>query len=95
MTAETQIQQPTEPHPPHLITVTVNNKDVTFQEHKATGAQIKQKAIAQGVSIQADFSLFRVYGPGKMTLVRDDETLTLHEKEAFRAVAPDDSSRGR
>jgi len=76
------------------ITVTVNNRDVALHQHSATGAQIKAAAIEQGVSIQADFSLFQVREAGKMTLIRDDETITLHEREAFRAVAPDDSSRG-
>ncbi len=74
------------------ITVSVNNQPVVFHEKKETGAEIKAAAIAQGVQIQADFALFEVQGPGHLKRVADDQEVTLHERESFRAVAPDDNS---
>ena len=74
------------------ITVSVNNQPVVFHERKETGAAIKAGAIAQGVQIQADFALFEVQGPGHLKRIADTEEVTLHEHEAFRAVAPDDNS---
>ena len=74
------------------VTVKVNNHSVTFQDHKATGLEIKQTAIQQGVAIQEDFNLFRVKGGGKLDPVADGETVTLHKDEEFRATAPDDNS---
>ncbi len=74
------------------VTVKVNNKPVTFHDHKATGLEIKRTAIQQGVPIQEDFNLFRVKGSGKLDPIADDETVTLHKDEEFRATAPDDNS---
>ena len=74
------------------ITVTVNGRDVSFQVRRVTGTEIKKTAIAQGVAIQQDFALFEVKGGGNLKPVRDDEVVELHDKEAFRAVAPDDNS---
>lgn len=74
------------------ITVSVNRQPVTFSAHKATGAEIKATAIAQGVAIQVDFALFRENPGGPLKPVADDELVRLHEGEAFRATAPDDNS---
>jgi hypothetical protein len=76
------------------ITVTVNTKySVDFHQRMVDGAEIKATAIAQGVPIQLDFALYRIEGEGIQKPVADDERVTLHEHEKFRAVAPDDSSR--
>ncbi|MGE0539194.1 MAG: multiubiquitin domain-containing protein [Dehalococcoidia bacterium] len=77
---------------PVTVTVTVNNGPVVFHIKKATGSEIKATAISQGVNIQADFVLYEVHGGGKLKPVLDDDTVTLHERQAFRAVAPDDNS---
>ncbi|MHB8112408.1 MAG: multiubiquitin domain-containing protein [Bellilinea sp.] len=74
------------------VTVKLNNHPVTFQDHKTTGLEIKRTAIQQGVVIQEDFNLFRVKGAGKLDPIADDESVTLHENEEFRATAPDDNS---
>lgn len=83
-----------EKHAPvsHGVTVTVNGREVTFTEHKATGLQVKKTAIAQGVPIQIDFALFEVKGSGSLKQIGDDEVVTLHNHQSFRAVAPDDNS---
>lgn len=77
------------------ITVTVNNRPVQLTDERgrfeATGAEIKAAAIAQDVSIQADFALFRVHGH-ELDPVGDGQSIHVREGEKFRAVAPDDNS---
>ena len=74
------------------ITITVNFKPVTLRDRHATGLEIKQAAIAQGVNIQPDFVLFRDKGHGRRDPIRDDETVELHPGEKFEAVPGDDNS---
>lgn len=77
---------------PVTVTVKVNRHSVTFTERHATGAEIKATAIVQGVPIRQDFALFEVKGQGNLNQVGDDERVTLNDKDAFRAIAPDDAS---
>jgi hypothetical protein len=74
------------------LTVTVNGREVLFHVRRPTGAEIKATAISQGVVIQQDFALFEVKGPSHLKPVTDDDVIELHNKQAFRAVAPDDNS---
>lgn len=74
------------------VIVKVNNHEVTFHEHKATGLQIKKTAISQRVPIQVDFALFEIKGQGQLKQIGDQETVELHKGQAFRAVALDDNS---
>ena len=92
MTASAEQPTDNETHAERDITVTVNGHPVTFSDHKATGAEIKAAAIAQGVPIEPDFALFEVKGPGHLKQVGDTETITLHQGQSFRALAPDDNS---
>ena len=73
------------------ITVKVNDNPVAFTTREATGLQIKEAAINQGVNIQLDFNLFEVKD-GKLDPIADDKTVHLHEDQKFRAVTPDDNS---
>jgi hypothetical protein len=77
--------------PARSVTVTVNNREVTFRSNKATGLEIKTTAIHQGVPIQSDFALFEEKS-GKLKPIGDSETVTLHDNQRFRAVTPDDNS---
>jgi len=74
------------------IIITVNFKPVAMPERHATGIEIKQAAIAQGVNIQLDFVLFRDKGHGRRDPIRDDEKIELHGGEKFEAVPGDDNS---
>ena len=74
------------------ITITVNFKPVTMPERHATGLDIKQAAITQGVHIQPDFVLFHDKGHGRRDPIRDDESVELHRGEKFEAVPGDDNS---
>ena len=75
-----------------VITIIVNNQPVQFQQTEVTGLQIKEAAIKQGVAIATDFQLFLKHGEGKLKLIADGETVKIHEREEFRATAPDDNS---
>lgn len=76
-----------------VITVKVNNKPVKFKKRRVTGLEIKQTAIAQGVSIQPDFVLYPVKHDGSLGAAIDNaEKVTLDECDEFRCVAPDDNS---
>lgn len=74
------------------VAITVNFKPVTMPDRHATGLEIKQTAIAQGVNIQPDFVLFRDKGHGRRDPIRDDEKVALHSGEKFEAVPGDDNS---
>lgn len=75
------------------IDVTVNTKPVTLTQRKQSGLRIKEAAIAQGVGIQLDFSLYIIEGNSPLKPVADSDTIEVHNKEAFKAVAPDDTSQ--
>ena len=74
------------------VPVEVNNKPVKVDGPTATGLQIKQAAIEQGVSIQVDFHLSVLGSDGKEDPVGDDESVELHNGLKFFAVAGDDNS---
>lgn len=73
------------------VTIKVNHKDVKMLRRRATGLEIKQAAINQGVNVKLDFLLYRIVD-GRQVPVRDDERMALHECEEFRCLAPDDNS---
>lgn len=73
------------------VVILVNNRDVKLPTRKATGLEIKEAAIAQGVKIQVDFKLFRVTGSAQHPVLDTDE-VTVHEGEKFHCVAGDDNS---
>lgn len=74
------------------VPIEVNHKPVKVDGPTATGLQIKQAAIDQGVSIQVDFHLSVIGEDGKEVRVDDDESIALHHDMQFFAVAGDDNS---
>ncbi len=76
----------------HLVDITVNTKPVRIPGPKATGLQIKEAAIAQGVKIEVSFQLSEKVGDHKSNIVGDTDTVTVHEGAVFVAVADDDNS---
>jgi hypothetical protein len=90
--SETELPVPsTSPRADKATIISVNGVDVSLDQHKTTGADIKQAAITAGVPIQPDFVLYARRGAStEYTRVGDDEAVTVHPGEQFRAVAPDD-----
>ncbi len=76
---------------PKPVIVSVNGQPVEVPKGEASGTEIKQAAIAQGVSIEPNFSLF-LRGKDGLEPVRDDETVKLKKDVDFVAVAADDVS---
>lgn len=74
------------------IDIEVNNRPVILHQRGVTGHDIKAAAIQQGVAIDLDFLLYIVGGHGQLDSVGDDQEVTVHEHERFRAVTPDDVS---
>ena len=74
------------------VTAILNERPVTFSEHKTTGLEIKRTAIQQGVAIQEDFVLFEVKDNSSLKQIGDCDTVNVHKGQVFRATAPDDNS---
>ena len=81
-----------EKKPKETIKITVNNKSVAVPDKKITGYEIKQAAIAQGVSIELDFQLALVLAKGRQIIGDSDELVITQKKDNFIATAADDNS---
>lgn len=79
------------PKPAKTYVIQVNTQNVTVRQHKATGAEIKAAAIAQGVAIELGFVLSVKHGD-RYDIVGDDDEVTLHKGLDFIATAADDNS---
>lgn len=77
---------------PKTITVLVNKQPVSFSQHKVSGLQIKETAMNQGVNIQLDFNLFEIKGT-QLDPISDNQEVTIHKNQEFRAVTSDDNSK--
>ena len=76
----------------NIITICVNEQPVKLEGHRATGAEIKAAAIAQGVHIQLNFVLQEELPNGTSRIVGDNDEVHLREHLRFTAIAPDDNS---
>jgi Multiubiquitin len=76
----------------HLVTITVNEQAVDIEGPKATGFEIKQAAIAQGVRIELSFLLSEELPNRRTRIVGDTDAVTVTKHSRFVAVAPDDNS---
>ncbi len=82
----------TSPELKATVDIEVNNRPVVLHRREVTGHDIKVAAIQQGVAIELDFLLYIVGGHGQLEPVNDNQEVTVHEHEHFRAVTPDDVS---
>lgn len=78
--------------PPRPVLIEVNTKPVKIDGPAATGLEIKEAAIDQGVKIQLDFHLTVAGDDGKEDPVADDEKVELRYGQKFFAVDGDDNS---
>ncbi len=65
---------------------------VKLRGRSATGMEIKQAAIKQGVLIQPNFILQEELPNGTSRVVGDNDHVHLQEHLRFTAIAPDDNS---
>jgi len=80
-------------HHPHVVEITVNNKTVHIEGPKATGLEIKQAAVEQGVQIELDFQLAELLANGTRQIIGNGDPVVVHKDSRFVATAPDDSSQ--
>lgn len=77
----------------HPVTVTVNGDPVELPRHRVSGLEIKEAAIAQGVSIKLDFELtWEAHDHHPAQNVTDDEKITVTKDSKFLAVDNEEDS---
>ena len=74
------------------VTIEVNNQKVEMPAGPATGLEVKEAAIKQGVNIQVNFVLQVQLPNGSSKVIGDDDKVPLTEHLAFTAIAADDNS---
>lgn len=85
------------PDRPHghddLVKITVNTKwKVDIAGPTASGLEIKEAAIAQGVPIELDFQLRMILHDHESKVVGDADIVEIDKHSKFLANAPDDNS---
>ena len=75
----------------HEVEILVNGRPVKVMGPKATGLEIKEAAINQGVPIGLEFLLYEER-PGKNKQVGDNEPVHVEHHSRFLAIANDDNS---
>ena len=74
------------------VTIEVNEHKVHMPAGPATGLEIKEAAIKDGVNIQLNFVLQVQLPNGSSKVIGNDDKIPLTEHLAFTAIAPDDNS---
>ena len=74
------------------VTVEVNGHKVKMVKGPATGLEIKEAAIKQGVGIRVNFVLQQELPNGTGKVIGDDDKVVLREHLSFTAIEPDDNS---
>ena len=74
------------------VEIEVNDQKVKMVEGPASGLEIKQAAVDQGISIQTNFILQLHLPNGSSKVIGDDDKVDLSEHLAFTAIAADDNS---
>ena len=75
-----------------VVTIEVNTHKVDMPAGPATGLEIKEAAIKQGVKIDLNFVLQLQLPNGSAKVIGDDDKIPLVEHLSFTAIAPDDNS---
>lgn len=74
------------------VTIEVNDHKVKMPGGPATGFEVKEAAMKQGVNIQLNFVLQVQLPNGSSKVIGDDDKIPLTEHLAFTAIAADDNS---
>ena len=74
------------------VEIEVNGNKVKMLEGPASGLEIKQAAIKQGVGIKENFVLQQEMPNGTGKVIGDDDKVVIREYLSFTAIEPDDNS---
>ena len=77
---------------PKKVEIEVNGKKVQMPEGPASGLEIKDAAIEQGVGITVKFVLQQEMPNGTGKVIGDDDKVEIREHLSFTAIEPDDNS---
>lgn len=75
-----------------VVEIEVNDHKIKMHEGPASGLEIKQAAVDQGVSIQTSFVLQLHLPNGSSKVIGDTDKIQLSDHLAFTAIAADDNS---
>ena len=74
------------------VEIEVNGNKVEMLEGPASGLEIKQEAIRQGVGIKENFVLQQEMPNGTGKVIGNDDKVVIREHLSFTAIEPDDNS---
>ena len=74
------------------VTIEVNGRKVEMPAGPATGLEVKEAAIKQGVNIQLNFVLQVQLPNGSSKVIGNRDKVPLTDHLAFTAIAADDNS---
>ena len=74
------------------VEIEVNGKKVEMLEGPASGLEIKEEAIRQGVGIKENFVLQQEMPNGTGKVIGNDDKVVIREHLSFTAIEPDDNS---
>ena len=77
---------------PKKVIIEVNGQKVEMLEGPASGLEIKEAAIKQGVGINVNFVLQQELPNGTGKVIGNDDKVILRDHMSFTAIAPDDNS---
>ena len=74
------------------VIIEVNSHKVKMHAGPATGLEVKEAAIKQGVEIQPNFVLQVELPNGTGKIIGDEDKIILRDHMSFTAIEPDDNS---
>lgn len=75
-----------------IVLIEVNSRKVKMLTGPATGQEIKDAAIKDGVAIRPNFVLQLELPNGTSKVIGDNDKVDVRENLSFTAIAPDDNS---
>jgi hypothetical protein len=76
----------------HEVSILVNDQVVKVPGPRATGLEIKESAIRQGLPIDLGFQLIEELPHDRTRVVGDSDVVEVRNDSRFLALAPDDNS---
>lgn len=74
------------------VHVSVNGKPVILDNHRVTGLEIKEAAIAQHVAIEVSFILQEELPNGHHKIIGNTDEIEVKDHDRFTAIPNDDNS---